>query len=99
CSADFKTAWSASGSRQKTLKNHLVGVARGPFALLRRAHGPGQERQAENMPGHPWCCRRQLVDTESHEMRAGAERVPQMFHAPALGGRCLGPVGFGVFAL
>ena len=25
-----------------TLEDHLVGVARGPCALLRRAHGPGQ---------------------------------------------------------
>src|SRR6187551_1880926 len=83
----------ASASRYKTLENHLVGVAGGALALFRRAHGPGQERQAEDMAGDPGRRRWQLVNPERHEMRPGAERVAQMQHAAALFRRQLVPVG------
>ena len=42
CSDDFKAGRHMSGSGLETLKDHLVGIACGPFALLRRAHGPGE---------------------------------------------------------
>ena len=63
-----------SGSRDETLKDHLVGVARRPFALLRRAHRPGQQRTAKDVAGNPGRRRRQLVDPEGDEMRLGAKR-------------------------
>src|SRR6202165_2111840 len=98
CASDFKGTGRASGSRQKPFKYHLIRTAGGAFALLRRAHGPGQERQAENVTGDPWCRRRQLFHPIGDEMRPGVERVAEMQHASALGGRRLRPVGLVVAA-
>src|SRR5260370_37526046 len=75
----------------KLFKDHLIRVAGGAFALLRRTHGPGQERQAKKIAGDPWRRRRQLVHPIGDEMRPGAERVAQMQHASALGWRRLRP--------
>src|SRR5436309_14363268 len=52
----------------KTLKHHLVGVTRGPGALLRRLHRPGQQRQAKDVAGDPGCRRWQLIEPRSDEM-------------------------------
>jgi hypothetical protein len=40
-------------SGNETLKDHLVGIVRGPRALLRCPHGPGKQRQAEDVAGNP----------------------------------------------
>ena len=58
----------------KPFENHLVGVARRAFALLRRAHGPGQQRQAEDVAGDPGRRRRQLVDPDRRRNAAGCGR-------------------------
>src|ERR1700687_4606278 len=79
---------------QKPFKDHLIRVAGGAFTLLLSAHGPGQERQAENVARDPWRGRRQLIYPIGDKMRPGAERVAEMQHALALGGCRLGPVGF-----
>ena len=93
CSQRLQGRGRGSGSRPKPFENHLIRVAGGALALLRRAHGPGQQRQAEDVAGDPGRRRRQLVDPIGDEMRPGAERVAEMQHAPALGRRRLRPVG------
>src|SRR6478672_5337332 len=83
-SDDFKGARGRSGSRRETFKNHLVGVARRPLALLRRAHRPGEQRAAKDVAGDPWRRRRQLVDPEGDKMRLRAKAVAHIQHAIAL---------------
>ena len=70
---EFKVARRGSGSRLEPLEDHLVGVARRPLALLGRAHGPSQERQAEDIAGDPGGRRRQLVHPIGDEVGPGAE--------------------------
>src|SRR5579859_2156123 len=53
CTQDFKPIKSASGSRHKAFKNHLIGVARRAGALFRCAHRPGQQRASEQIAGKP----------------------------------------------
>src|SRR3984885_3913101 len=91
--APFKGAL-VPGSGAKALEDHLIPMPGRPGALLRRAHGPGQERQAENVTGNPGRRGRQLVDPIGDEMRPGAERMAQMQHALPLRGRRARPVGF-----
>src|SRR5258708_31862695 len=94
CIKDFKSAPRASGSRPETFKNHLVGIASRPFALLGRAHGPGQQQQAENIARDPGRRRWQLIDPIGDEMWPGAEGMTETQHALALGGRRLRPGRF-----
>src|SRR5262245_62458555 len=80
----FKAVKRGSGSRYETLKDHLISVTRRACTLLRRAHGPGQERAAEDVARDPWRGRGQLVHPEGDEMRLGAKSVAQIEHAVAL---------------
>src|SRR5262249_20521080 len=95
----FKAVPRMSGSRNKPLKNHLIGVARGALALFGRAHGPGQQWATKDIAGDPWRGRRQLVDPEGDEMRLGAKAVADVEHAVALLLRQLGPVVVVIIAL
>ena len=72
---DQVLALRASGSRQEPLEDHLVGVARGALTLLRRAHGPGQQRQPKNVAGDPGGGCRQLIHPIGDEMRPAPEGV------------------------
>src|SRR6202022_27954 len=88
-----------SGSRNETLKNHLVGIACRARALLRCAHGPGQQRAAEYVARDPGRGRRQLVDPEGYEVWLGAKAMAPVQHAVALLRRQLVPGLIVVIAL
>ena len=69
---------SRSGSGAEPFKDHLIGIAGRASPLFGRAHRPGQERQAEDMPRDPGRGRRQIVDPIGDKLRPGAKCVLQM---------------------
>src|SRR6195256_5163411 len=53
----------------KSLEDHLVGIALGGPALIRIAHGPGQQREAESLARDHGQCRGQVIDRICDELR------------------------------
>src|ERR1700682_1968757 len=88
---DFKGGSRLSAFREKPLKDHLICISGGAFALLGGAHRPGQKRQAEQVAGDPWRSRRQFMHPIGDEMRPGVEGMAKMRHAAGLGRRSLRP--------
>src|SRR5436190_21699052 len=63
--------------RSEPLENHLVRPAFRALAVLRRAHRPGEQRQAENIACNPRARGGQIVHVIRDKMRPRARRMQQ----------------------
>src|SRR5262245_46355446 len=81
--------------RPKSLEDHLVGIARGLALVIRAAHGPSEQREAQDAACDRGPQRWQVAQRVSDELRARGHHLCEV-HYCALGrGRDLAPsVGF-----
>src|SRR5215471_14662060 len=75
------------------LEDHLVGGARGVVAIVFAPRHPCEQRQSENALRERGSWRRQIVERESDEMRAGGEALQKQWKRELLPSGQRGPFG------
>src|SRR5262249_58354686 len=77
--------------RPKSLEDHLIGIARGLALVIRAAHGPSEQREAQDAACDRGQQRRQVAQRVSDELRPRRQRLRERYHGAPGGGRKRGP--------